>query len=239
MKKIFTVALSLLCAQSMVAQDKVVKKVGKVGKIGKVYMGMNMDGYILSSSLFERTGNPIDTEMGSEITVPRFTLFPHIGTTAHYNFNKNFGLVSGLGIKNLGFIQKVNNPDSTVIRRNLTVGIPLGLKFGNMFGTYGMIGGGVDIPFLFKEKGFVKRNDKDKFSEWFSQRSATVLPYVYAGARFHPGVFVKATYYPTNFMNPDFSETVNGATVRPYEGYNVNLFLLSVGMDITYRPKYD
>lgn len=236
MKKIFTIALSLLCVQTLTAQVKGVKK---IGKIGKVYMGVNMDGYILSSSKFERTGNLVGTEDASQITVPRFTVFPHIGTTAHYNFNRNFGLISGLGIKNLGFIQKVNNPDSTVIRRNLTIGIPLGLKFGDMFGTYGMIGGGVDIPFWYKEKGFVKRNDKDKFNEPFSQRTATVLPYVFVGARFHPGVFVKATYYPTNFMNPDFTETVNGAAVKPYEGYKVNLFMLSVGFDITYRPKYD
>ncbi len=235
MKKIFTVALSLLCAQGLMAQDQVVKK---VGKIGKVYFGVNMDGYILSSAKFEHPGATGATTE-NEVTVPRFTVFPHIGTTAHYNFNRNFGLVSGLGIKNIGFIQKLNNPDSTVIRRNLTIGIPLGLKFGDMFGTYGMIGGGIDIPFLYKEKGFVKRNDKTKNSEWFSQRSATILPYVFAGARFNPGVFVKATYYPTNFMNPDFAETVNGTTVKPYAGYNVNLFMLSVGLDITYRPKYD
>lgn len=234
MKHFFTLALASLFTQAVIAQGapKRIEKTSKVGKVGKVYFGLNMDSYLLSSSLLEKSGEDF-------VTVPRFTLFPHIGTTAHYNFSKGFGIYSGLGVKNLGFIEKYNNPDSTVIRRNYTIGIPLGLKFGNMFGTYAMIGGGIDIPFWFKEKGFVKRNDKVKTNEWFSQRSATVLPYVFVGARFNPGVYVKATYYPTNFLNPNFKETVNGLTVQPYKDYNVNLLLVSVGIDLPYRPKYD
>ncbi|MBL7704305.1 MAG: outer membrane beta-barrel protein [Taibaiella sp.] len=231
MKHIFTLALASLLTQATVAQDA--PKIEKSAKTGKVYFGINMDTYILSSSLFDRAGEDF-------VTVPRFTLFPHFGTSAHYNFSRSFGIFSGLGIKNIGFIDKYNNsPDSTVIRRNYTIGIPLGLKFGNMSGTYAMIGGGIDIPFWYKEKGFVKRNDKDKMNEWFSQRSATVLPYVFVGARFHPGVYVKAVYYPTNFMNPDFKETENGFSLQPYKDFNVNLMMLSVGFDLPYRPKYD
>lgn len=230
MKHLFSLALASLLTQTVVAQD--VPKIEKSAKTGKVYFSINMDTYILSTSLFDRAGEDF-------VTVPRFTLFPHFGTSAHYNFSRGFGIFSGLGIKNIGFIDKYNNPDSTVIRRNYTIGIPLGLKFGNMSGTYAMIGGGIDIPFWYKEKGFVKRNDKVKMNEAFSQRSATVLPYVFVGARFHPGVYVKAVYYPTNFMNPDFKETVNGITVQPYKDFNVNLMMLSVGFDLPYRPKYD
>jgi hypothetical protein len=238
MKKLSILLVSLLACNLVQAQPKGVRP-HKIGKIKRVYFGVNMDSYLLSSSTLEKGGGTSGMPATNEVTVPRFTGFLHIGTSAHYNFSQNFGLVSGLGIKNIGLIEKINNPDSTVIRRNYTIGIPLGIKFGNMFGTYGMIGGGVDIPFWYKEKGFVKRNDKDKINEWFSQRSATVLPYVFVGARFHPGMFVKATYYPTNFMNADYATTVNGVTVKPYDTYNVNLFMLSLGFDISYRPKHD
>lgn len=238
MKKLSLLVVSLLTFYFTQAQPKDVGT-RKIGKINRLYFGLNMDSYLLSSSSLEKGGGASGTPLSNEITVPRFTGFLHIGTTAHYNFSRNFGLLSGLGIKNIGFIEKVNNPDSTIIRRNYTIGIPLGLKIGDMFGTYAMIGGGVDIPFWYKEKGFVKRNDKHKESEWFSQRTAAVLPYVFVGARFHPGVYVKATYYPTNFMNADYATTVNGVTVKPYDTYNVNLFMLSLGFDISYRPKYD
>ena len=236
MKKLSTLLLSFIVAQSGFAQ--LTPGPTKGGIIGKLYLGVNMDSYLLSSADME---HPLHTSPGTErvVAVPRFTMFPHLGTTAHYNFTKNFGLISGLGIKNLGFIEKINDPDSTVIRRNYTIGIPLGIKIGNMFRTYAMLGGGVDIPFWYKEKGFVKRGDKTKINEWFSQRTATVLPYVFVGARFNPGVIVKATYYPANFMNTDYKQTVNGVTVKPYADYNVNIFLLSVGVDMTYRAKHD
>src|SRR5690606_23453577 len=101
-------------------------------------------------------------------------------------------------------------------------------------GNFFMLGGGVDFPFNYKEKGFVKRSDKTKFNEWFSQRTPAVLPYVFVGAHFHPGLSVKLQYYPGNYLNPDFKDSDG---LYPYKDYKVNLILATVGIDINFRPK--
>src|SRR5690606_30511737 len=93
----------------------------KIGKINRLYFGMNMDSYLLSSSNLQKGGGTSGMPLTSEITVPRFTGFLHIGPSAHYNFSRKFGLLSGLSVKNLGFIEKVNTPDSTIIRRNYSI----------------------------------------------------------------------------------------------------------------------
>lgn len=239
MKKLLTASLALLCMYSAQAQDAPVKKArkshyaNKNGKIGSVYFATQMDGYILSTAFTDLKSS------NSSIGTPRFTAFLHLGTTAHINFNSNFGLFSGLGIKNIGFIEKFNNSDSTVKRRVYTIGLPLGIKIGNMFGNYAMIGGGVDFPFHFKEKGFVKRSNKVKEGEWFGQQTPSIMPYVFVGAHFRPGINVKLQYYPTNFLNPDYQKTVNNITYKPYDGYNINLAMVTLGIDIPYRPKND
>ncbi|WP_222167268.1 hypothetical protein [Edaphocola aurantiacus] len=235
MKKLITSSLAMLCIYGAQAQENpgghMTKSTPKT-KVGSVYFSTQMDGYILSTAMYNGT-----KVANSNIGTPRFTAFLHIGTTAHYNFNSHVGLFSGLGIKNIGFIEKFDNSDSTVKRRVYTIGLPLGLKVGNMFGTYGMIGGGVDFPFNFREKGFVKRSNKQKFNEWFGQQTPAVMPYVFIGAHFKPGLNVKLQYYPTNFLNPDYVKTVNNVSTKPYAGYNVNLAMVTLGIDIPYRPK--
>jgi len=68
-----------------------------------------------------------------------------------------------------------------------------------------------------------------------------LMPYVFVGGSFAPGISLKLQYYPGNFMNTDYQENmvVGGVPtmVKPYAGYNVNLVLLSLGMDIHYKGK--
>ncbi len=145
----------------------------------RAYLSTGMDGYILSTSILQKNGGD------AKLTTPRFTGFFHIGLNINFDFSNHSGFYTGINIKNIGFIEKYNNPDSTVKRRVYTFGIPLGLKFGNLKeGNYFLVGGGVDFPFNFKEKGFIKRSNKVKFNEWFSDRTPTVMPYVFIGAHF-------------------------------------------------------
>jgi hypothetical protein len=200
----------------------------------RAYFSSGFESSILSTAMVERPGK------SAALTTPRYTLFFNLGTNMHFNFSKSAGFFVGLGLKNIGFIDKYDVLDSTVISRVYALGIPVGLKFGNMKkGNFLMIGGGVDFPINYKEKGFVKRNDKTKFNEWFSQRTPAVMPYLFAGFRLNPGASVKFQYYPSNFLNPDFSTSVNGAIVKPYAGYNVNLMYVSVAFNIPYRPQTD
>lgn len=229
-----TLLLSTLTGMSSYAQNETTIPKPK----GKLYLTTNFDSYLLSTSML--TNDRID----NKFTTPRFTVFPHLGFNANYDFSSKVGIQFGLSLKNLGFIEKYNNPDSTVIRRTYNVGIPVALKFGNLEGnnTYFFVGGGVDVPIHYKEKGFIKRNNKTKTNEWFSDRTEKVLPYMFVGARFNPGVVVKLQYYPTNYMNQDYTqvEMTNAGLmeVQPYKNYKVSTVLLTLGFDIKYTPKY-
>ncbi len=232
-KNIYLLIVGILFSSTLAfAQEKNTPK-------RKVYLSSNFDSYLLTTSIMS------NQRVDNKWTTPRFTLFLHLGGNVNYDFNRNFGIYTGLNIKNIGFIEKYNNPDSTAIRRSYTFGIPFGVKIGNLENnkTYLILGGGIDFPFLYKEKGFVERNNKTKTGpEWFSDRTAQVLPYFFVGARFNPGVYLKLQYYPTNFMNQNYETTIQTPTgwnaIKPYDGYNVNLVMLSLGFDINFTPKY-
>jgi hypothetical protein len=198
----------------------------------KPYWSANLDGFILSTTVSSNA--PKNNSTGT----PRFTGFFHIGTNLNYDLTKNFGIFTGVNIKNIGFIEKYNSPDSTVKRRVYTFGVPLGIKLGNLKGgSFLLAGGGVDFPFNYREKGFVDRGHKTKFNEWFSSRTPAAMPYFFIGAYLRPIMSIKLQYYPTNFMNDNYTETVGNTTVAPYKDYNVKLVMLTIGFDINYRPK--
>lgn len=167
---------------------------------------------------------------GQKLTTPRFTALVNLGVNAHYDFSRRFGIFTGIGIKNIGFIEKFNDGDSTVKRRVYAVGVPLGIKIGDLRNrNFAFLGGGIDVPFHYREKRYESRGDKRKIGEWFSDRTALLMPYVFAGHSFNPGLTIKAQYYPFNFLNTDYGDT------RPFDGYQVNLLFISFGVDIHYR----
>src|ERR1043165_1589234 len=236
MKRFLTIATLLICtithsqvyAQSDSDSIKVVPK--------KFYWSNSMDMFLLSTSLMEKF-----PATSSRLTTLRFTYFFNIGFNLNYDFNNNIGLFTGVGIKNIGFIEKFPANDSTVKRRVYAIGVPLGIKIGNIRRhNYGFIGGGVDFPFNYKEKGYVRRGKKDKFNEWFSDRTEMIMPYVFAGLSYSPGITLKLQYYPGNFLNTGYIEPSTGTAVpvMPYANYTkTNLILLSVGFDIRYSKK--
>lgn len=233
MRRFLMIAYLLLSLLPVVNAQDAYKAGGSFEK-KKVYLSTGINGHILSSSLFKDG----QTSNGYRFTTARFTSFLHLGTVANFDFNPYLGIFSGLNIKNIGFIERLSVVDSTVIHRAYTFGIPLGIKIGDLdFGNYAILGGGVDFPFNYKEKGFVKRGKKDKFNEWFGTRVPAVLPYLFVGAHLRPGVTLKVQYYPTNFLNEDFSELVDDMVVQPYKDYEVKLCLMTLGIDINYRPK--
>ncbi|WP_162902764.1 outer membrane beta-barrel protein [Taibaiella koreensis] len=219
---LFLLALPL----TMSAQSKM----GRPSK--KYYLSTGMEGYILSTTLTQRQNDAIG------LSTPRFTGFVNIGVNINYDFSPRMGLYTGLSLKNIGFIEKFNNPDSTVKRRVYTLGVPLGLKLGDVkYGSYLLLGGGVDFPFNYREKGFVRRGDKTKFNEWFSDRTPKVMPYIFVGMHLRPLFSLKLQYYPLNFMNNSYTTSVQGHASQPYEMYDVKLIMLTAGIDIPFRPK--
>lgn len=202
----------------------------ELNPVHKAYLSSGIDGYLLSSALLSKSGS------STKMTTPRFTAFLNIGTNLNYDFSSHVGAFTGLNIKNIGFIEKVGY--LTIKRRAYTIGLPLGLKIGKINdGNYVLLGGGIDFPFNYREKSFIKRNDKKKFNEWFSDRVPAAMGYVFVGVHLHPGIALKLQYYPGNFLNPDFTEPGLGLNPKPYAGYKVNLMYLSLGFDLPYHPK--
>lgn len=195
----------------------------------RFYTSNGLDFAILSTAFVSKPGQ------SRQLTAPRFTALVNFGFNFNYDLAKNFGLVSGLGIRNIGFIEKEH--DTSIIRRVYSLGIPLGFKLGDLRNrNFFFGGGGIDIPFNYREKAFKKRGNKEKFNEWFSDRTPRIMPFIYAGCSFDPGITLKLQYYPGNFLNPDFEAADSYSNLyKPYNGYQVNLLLFSLGIDIRYN----
>ncbi len=202
------------------------------------YLGNSFDGAIFSSAIFQKPG-----EGQKLLPTVRFSLI-NIGYHFNYDFDEHFGIFTGLGIKNLGFIEKTDrigasnkdDDDSTIKRRVYTLGIPLGFKVGNLQKRhYFFFGGGVDMPFNYRQKGFVKRNDKAKFSDWMSDRTPRFMPFLFAGISYKAGSTVKLQYYPGNFFNTEYEENNGGVITHPYRGYSAHLLCLTFGLDMHYK----
>jgi hypothetical protein len=206
----------------------------KPAPIRKLYWGNNLDGMIFSAAR-------LDPKLPGQSQAVRFSLFLNVGFTYNYNFCKSFGIYTGLDMKNIGYIDKtevLGTGEVTTKRRVYTVGMPIGFRLGKMEKRdYLFAGGGMDLAFHYKEKQWVNsRSNKTKFSEWFSGRSETFLPYVFIGFGFH-GTTIRFQYYPGSFMNQDYSTVVGGLPSKPYSLQKVNLFLFSIGKDMHYGRK--
>ncbi|MCB0697660.1 MAG: hypothetical protein KDC07_09865 [Chitinophagaceae bacterium] len=207
----------------------------------KLYLSNSFDGTLITTA-FDNGVLPLNGGIPTTIGTPRITWFLNTGFNLNYDFSSTVGIFTGLGIKNMGFIEKIKPLDSTVKRRVFAAGLPIGIKVGNLKRkTYGFIGGGVDVPLNYKEKGYIRRGAKDKLNEWFSDRTAAYMPYGFVGVSFAPGVYFKVQYYPNNFMNPDFVETDAtlgaGIGAKPYSRYDVSMLMFSIGLDIRYSNK--
>jgi hypothetical protein len=194
-------------------------------KPNKFYWSNGMEGGIFQTSLLTRPGKT------NALSTLRFTYFLNFGVNINYDYDGHMGLYSGIAIKNIGFIDKIK--DSTIKHRVYALGIPLGIRIGDLQKRkFIHFGGGIDFALNYREKGFIKRNNKEKTSEWFSGRTRLLMPYVFAGMSFDPGITFKLQYYPGNFMNPSYSFNNGITTYYPYAGYNVHLLLLTLGFDI-------
>jgi hypothetical protein len=187
-------------------------------RLDRYFIGTSLDGLIFSTALIENNNS---TTWGTL----RFTAVFNLGLTFNLNLSRRFGLYSGLDVKNIGFITG-DTMGGTSKFRTYNVGIPIGIKIGDMLPrrSYIFLGGGVDAPVNYKEKHFVSRAQKTKSTEWFSDRTPAIMPYVFAGAAIY-GFTLKIQYYPNNFFNPDF--TSNNS--QPYATNDVHLLLFSVG----------
>ncbi len=156
------------------------------------------------------------------------------------DFGNAFGLIAGLGIKNVGFIDAGFDPDNSAVKkkfRTYNLGIPVGIKLGNLRKFFLFGGYEIEFPFHYKEKTFINGQKTDsRISTWFTSRVPSYYNTVFAGIQFPMGLTLKFKYYFTGFFNENFTETVNGVEMHPYEGYKVNILYFSLSFDLFQNP---
>jgi hypothetical protein len=166
MKKISILFVAFLCLQiSAFSQDKPTNK---------------MYGVFESKTLFQL--GLLEDSAGNSITpVLRFAPFANYTLQAHKDLGNKFGVYTGIGIKNVGFISRDNTNDVTVKSRAYCLSIPVGLKFGNLKeDRYLFLSGEFLAQFDYKEKVFTNDgNDKSKRKSFYDD---DINPFNYSGS---------------------------------------------------------
>jgi hypothetical protein len=164
-------------------------------------------------------------ETGSVI---RFSPVVNIQNWINIDKTEPFGMFTGLCIRNVGFIYDV--PDSTICKkyRTYSLGIPIGLKLGDLNGKFLFVGYELEFPFNYKEKTFEDEEKIDKKVIWFSDRVNTFNHSIMAGIQKPYGATLKFKYF-TNFFNKKYKMS-DGSKPYANSEYNVFYFSLSFGL---------
>jgi len=163
--------------------------------------------------------------------VVRFSGFYNWGFFKHNNFTPHFGMLSGIEVRNIGIINSFsktpNSEEFKLKQRAYTIGIPIGLKLGNMDKLTFLYGGvSFDLALTYKEKKIVDGEKQYTKTAWFSKKINTFLPSAFLGFQFKTGHTISMRYYIKNFLNTSYTEN----NVRIYEGTQSHIFNLSVSL---------
>ncbi len=212
---------NLILSQVSTAQEKAIEP----KPLKKHYWSNNMDVLIFSTAAINDAG------IKSWGTL-RWSPFFNIGGNFHYNISKHLGVYTGLSLKNIGFIERYKVLNTVVKQRAYTLGVPIGISIGDMQQQkYFTLGGGVDWAIHYKQKYWDDNTSKVKLSEWFSDYTRPLLPYIFTGFS-SKAISFKIQYYPLGFLNED--KKVGPYQVQINKDKKVNLLLFSIGKQINY-----
>jgi len=155
----------------------------------------------------------------------RFSPVINVQNLINFDKSESFGWFTGLNVRNVGFIYD----ESATVRkkvRTYNVGIPLGVKVGNLGGRFIYFGYELEIPVNYKEKTFVSEDKEDKFNTWFSKRTPTFTHSLMVGLQLPYGSNIKFKYYLTPFYDQDFEGVDSGG--NPIVLPDVNVFYVSL-----------
>jgi hypothetical protein len=187
-----------------------------------------------TSSGLEMTFSWADIKQNGMQTPSIIRWVPAFNLQAFFNYDatNHFGIFSGIGVRNVGFIY---DQDDAIRKkyRTYNAGIPFGIKAGNFNKTFAYAGYEIEFPFNYKEKTFVNEV-KSTYSVWFSDRVPVVYHSILVGVQLPKGLNLKFKYYFTKFFNADFEEIdqETGAVIKPYEELDVNVFFISLGINL-------
>lgn len=175
----------------------------------------------------------VNTDGREGNVVTRFSGFFHFQSLVNKDFSEKSGFYTGLTMRNIGFIY--DDPANTSVRkkfRTYNLGIPVGVKVGNMNEKFMFFGYELEIPFNYKEKTFINEKKEDKFDVWFSDRTPSIMHTAFVGFRGPSGVSLKFKYYLTPFFNEDFTEVIDDVASQPYRGLESNVFYVALSFEL-------
>ena len=211
--------------------------------IQRTYFATVSEGILSVGNLGNVTINTPNTESSSVNTpnpIPRYSTFFHIGEQFHVNLGKSFGLYTGVGVRNIGMINRLN--DTIKIKQRVyALGIPVGIKLGDMQKrVYAALGAELELFFNYKQKTFLGsgRGEKvEKFNEWFSDRTPLLNPSLFVEFNFKKGPYLKLRYYPLNFLVADKQNFKVNDIKTGFRPETSQLFALSFGRVIGKKRK--
>lgn len=172
-------------------------------------------------------------------TILRWSPVFNFAAHANYDFSRNVGFNAGLGIRNVGFIQKFDpmvgsNIDKSK-HRTYNLGLPVGFKFGRLDQNkpfFVFAGYELELAMQYKEKEFDGNDKENKSTGWFSDKTEIFQQAAFLGVQLPSGISVKFKYYLTDFFNSDYTEIQSVAgqnvEVKPYANFNANIFYFSL-----------
>ncbi len=172
--------------------------------------------------------------------IPRYPTFYQFGVQFHLHLGKSMGLHTGIGVRNIGMINRLN--DTIKLKQHLyALVVPFGIKLGDMQKrVFAALGAELELFFNYKQKTFLGsgRGDKvEKFNEWFSDRTPLLNPSLFVEFNFKKGTYIKLRYYPMNFLVADKQNfTVNNIKTG-FRPETSQLFALSFGRVIGKKRK--
>ena len=160
----------------------------------------------------------------------RFSPVVNLQVMLNKDINKNFGVFTGLALRNVGYIMNdyINPSDSLSYKkkfRSYNLGIPVGFKVGNLDKVFFYAGYEIEVALSYKEKTYDGGDKIDKITGWFSDRDEIFQHGFLVGVQFPRGANIKFKYYLNEFNNQNYT---NNAGVKPYGGLKAHIFYISL-----------
>lgn len=171
--------------------------------------------------------------------VLRFSGWFNYGFQFHHDFGKAAGFYTGLQIRNVGMITRMDT--LRIKHRAYAVGVPLALKLGNTERKwYVAPGAEAELMLNYKVKEFIRGKKVYKHNEWFSNDVTMFNPSVFLQVNLGGATNLKFKYYLFDFLTPVDANESYRAHVKgsePIPGYTRESKLLYVSFGTTIPTK--
>ena len=193
-------------------------------------LGQSQKPYVTSGAEFIFSFADIKYNPGGANSILRFAPVINLQSMLNKDLSKRFGLFTGLAVRNVGYrMDGYKDPaDNLVYRkafRSYNLGVPVGIKIGNLDDLFFYGGYEIEMAFLYKEKTYEDGDKIDKITGWFSDRQNLWQSSVMLGIQFPYALNLKFKYYLTEFHNQNFTNSVG---LKPYAGLQSHVFYVSV-----------